>query len=1711
MKPKYFATFSFLILFIGTQAVDGNNGCVFSLDSQTDPTLTIQCENKQPYKEKLSNLISIDHDCNMKWNNNKQLKKATKLQGIFYVEGNTLICAKGDSIQTSYFKAIDIKHETVKSDLPYFYKYCKKYTINEKGFLIAYCTNQSHLDEKILDLRMCTPTQDSLNNCASPNGGYVKCENENNISILKTVTYENNELKCPNLKLDLSQCEVSLNQQEQIISKCDTINVVDFARNYFERTTQGIIFKQSQSSFISCTIHNFLMICPENGSFNAIDIREYLNVVYPGRYKKIIQNTTQTNKFYKYCTNYYIHEGNFFAICENKLNIVDLTSCLGINQNEIKWITNGNFPFSGELSLTNGYDLEIETQRFPSLDLLNNIIYTEHLLKCSNNPRSNININPESQNLDNIPYENKDNILPIEQCYFSYHTPTLYATCKGKDGQEKQSSLDLSSYLNFYEQNGLQWKILPLPGKKYSDIVEKCFLYKFNLICKMKSISNYNSVDLRDGIINYNGIITFNTKSSNYFYLNDQDLKKFKGSFYKTCYSYNIENGILKAMCFNRSTKTYSSSEIELSHCVNVQGEKYFWSLTNSNKQELNCNFDGSRIFNCNNNGKIMNFSLDKTLDVLSNISNENGKLVCPNDCEGKNDCQYMSYIEGCNGKEQTDCPNCKNEELKQKRFVNCSNGSGKCNDEEEKKCISGDMTILSYSHKNSILKTTCGEVNLSKCINVKNGKMQWTKNTENDFEKYYDNCQYDIEKGKLICEKKGKYSTIYFTKSNFIYESGSLKCGSTPNLISGGEEVIVKNCYDFYFDNKLAKFYATCNGVQVEINILGCDFYYKSFTSYQRSDKCTFQYDKFIKCETKKEINIFEEIVYDPKANQLKCKKPHIECDKYKFNRDETITLTCEGFPSTPIDISKCLAPYKECKEMQLEYQNQPMSYLVCKNTERQGYYRALRPTKVFSLFDDQVECKNYNEEQKQIIINDYVHFYQVCHDFTYIQQSSSIVAECPQQISIDISSYIKITKLNKIQWLKFAIGKISSKKYTDIILSYGHLQYPSHSTKEVEISQIEIINSIYYKDFGLHIYNVPQCKPFTLNGSILSLECIVGSKSNIEVYTLDLNNCIGYDEVAHMKFTLNGNFSNNYLSISLVGKKLVGINKSTKHFDIINLFKGITFVNNTLTCKEKSNIKQEEDKTFVSSCNDITLNGNNELRAHCYNIEKQMYNLKAKLNLKKCLSLTPSAKNFEWKYTSYKELVNMKDNLLDQMKCKLVEGTIYVCNDNIKVDLSLNVVNINGELKCKIDNEIVPPVIIPENRIIPKTCKDIVFNEQNGHYSINAKCQKETEDDVYFPTSIDIKQCLKSLNENVDGEIFFTKKDNDYIIIYSQINGLKLNSFKSFDLKDILFNYDGELICNRKYNRYALSSTLVGNDNELYTVCFEYYYSSTLGIFGASCINDKQQLIRSELYLDQYINGKGDDIFYRSKMVNLESKKYLYHTSILRGTHFVYKNSELDFLSKIYVNDGNLKIRGFEDNDFTKSPIDLGEGKCEVQRMYMNQLYVKCNIDSKNEERKEKQIQNNEEIEQYLLKDYISIRLNDCLSYSKNGFILKKGKELLEIFDYCKLSEGILYCGYEEQTVMIDIRDLFLYDRNTNKVICNTKAKKERINCHDIRYIKETGILKGKCVDNDSYIAETSIDLNLCLGINESNLFYKYKGSFSLKTCLIHQGYEL
>ena len=401
MKPqtKLFAIFSFLILFIGTHAIDVNNGCVFSLDSQTDPTLTIKCQNRQSYKEKLSNLISVDHDCNMKWNNNKQSKTVTKLQGIFYVEGSTLICAKGDSTQTSYFKAIDIKHEAAKSDLPYFYKFCKKYSINEKGLLIASCSTQNQLSEKTLDLRMCTPTQAPLENCVSPNGGYVKCENEDTLSILKTVTYENDELKCPNLKLDLSQCEVSLNQQEQIVSKCGTINVVDFARNYFERTTQGIIFKQSKSSFKSCTIHNFLLICPENGSFNAIDIREYLNVVHPGKYEKITQIKTETTKFYKYCTNYYIHEGNFFATCENKLNMVDLTSCLGINQNEIQWMANGNFPFAGELALTNGYDLEIATQGLPALDLLNNIVYTGHLLQCSINPRSNINLNPQNQNL----------------------------------------------------------------------------------------------------------------------------------------------------------------------------------------------------------------------------------------------------------------------------------------------------------------------------------------------------------------------------------------------------------------------------------------------------------------------------------------------------------------------------------------------------------------------------------------------------------------------------------------------------------------------------------------------------------------------------------------------------------------------------------------------------------------------------------------------------------------------------------------------------------------------------------------------------------------------------------------------------------------------------------------------------------------------------------------------------------------------------------------------------------------------------------------------------------------------------------------------------------------------------------------------------------------------------------------------------------------
>ena len=1720
MKPqtKLFAIFSFLILFIGTHAIDVNNGCVFSLDSQTDPTLTIKCQNKQSYKEKLSNLISVDHDCNMKWNNNKQSKTVTKLQGIFYVEGSTLICAKGDSTQTSYFKAIDIKHKAAKSDLPYFYKFCKKYTINEKGLLIASCTTQNQLSEKTLDLRMCTPTQAPLENCVSPNGGHVKCENEDTLSILKTVTYENDVLKCPNLKLDLSQCEVSLSQQEQIVSKCGTTSVVDFARNYFERTTQGIIFKQSKSSFKSCTIHNFLLICPENGSFNAIDIREYLNVVHPGKYEKITQIKAETTKFYKYCTNYYIHEGNFFATCENKLNMVDLTSCLGINQNEIQWMANGNFPFSGELALTNGHDLEIATQGLPALDLLNNIVYTGHLLQCSINPRSNINLNPQNQNLNNIPNENKDDILPIEQCYFAYHTPTLYATCKGKDGQEKQSSLDLSSYLNFYEQNGLQWKILPLPGKKYSDTVEKCFLYKFTLICKMKLVNNYNSVDLRDGIINYNGIITFNTKSANYFYLSDLDLKRFKGSFYKTCYSYTLENGILKAMCFNRATKTYSSSEIDLSRCVNVQGEKYFWSSTSSSKQGLNCNFEGSRIYNCNNNGKIMNFSSEKTLDVLSNISNDNGKLVCPNDCEGKNDCQYTSYIEGCDGKEQGDCPNCKKDEPQQKKFVKCTNGSGKCDDEEEKRCIAGDMTILSYSHKNSILKTTCGEINLSKCINIKNGRMEWIGNTENDFEKYYDNCQYDIEKGKLICEKKGKYSTMYFTKSNFVFESGSLKCGPAPNPVPGDEGIVVKNCYDFSFDNKLAKFYAMCNGVQVEINILGCDFYYKSFTSYQRSAKCTFQYDKFIGCETKQEINIFEEIVYDPKANQLKCKEPHIECEQYKINPDGTISLTCKDVPSTPIDISKCLAPYQECKEMQLEYQNQPMSYLVCKNSHRKGYYRALRPNEVFSLFDGKVECKNYNEVQQKIVLNDYVHFYQVCRDFTYIPQSSSIVADCPQQIAIDISSYIKVTKLNKIQWLKFAIGKISSKKYADIILSYGNLQYPSHSTKDVEISQLEIINSIYYKNSALHIYSVPQCKPFTLNGSVLSLECVVGIESKAEVYTLDLNTCIGYDEVAHMKFAINGNFSSNYLSISLVGKRLVGINKATQHFDMINLFKGITFDNNGLTCKDKPVVKHDGDKIFVPSCNDITLNGNNELRAHCYNPEKKIYNFEAKLNLKKCLSLTPSTKHFEWKYTSYKELVAMKDNLLDQMKCQLVQGTMYVCNDNIQVDLSSNVVNINGELKCRIDNEIVPPVIIPENRIITKTCNNIIFNEQNGQYSISANCQKETEDDVFFPTSIDIKQCLMSFNENVNDKIFFTKKDNDYVVIYSQTKDLKFNSFRSFDLKQILFNYDGELICNSKYNRYVLSATLSGNDNELHTVCYGYSYSSVFGVFGASCLNDKQQLIRSELYLDQYIDGKGDEIFYRNKMVNLEARKYLYETSIVRGTHFAYKNTELDFLSKIYVHDGILKIRGFEDNDFTKSPIDLGEGNgnCEVQRMYMNQLYVKCSTepkkeDKQEEEKDEEQIKKIVEIEQYLRKDFISIRLNDCLSYDKNGFVLKSGKEPLEFFDYCKLSEGILYCGSETQTVMVDIKDLYLYDRTTNKVTCNPKPKKERINCHDVRYLPETGVLQGKCVDDDSYIAETSVDLNLCIGINGSNLVYKYHGNFSIKTCLVRQGYEL
>ena len=64
-----------------------------------------------------------------------------------------------------------------------------------------------------------------------------------------------------------------------------------------------------------------------------------------------------------------------------------------------------------------------------------------------------------------------------------------------------------------------------MPPVPCNDWVTKDHIDKAPLWC---------SVDLRDGIINYNGIITFNTKSANYFYLSDLDLKRFKGSFYKT-------------------------------------------------------------------------------------------------------------------------------------------------------------------------------------------------------------------------------------------------------------------------------------------------------------------------------------------------------------------------------------------------------------------------------------------------------------------------------------------------------------------------------------------------------------------------------------------------------------------------------------------------------------------------------------------------------------------------------------------------------------------------------------------------------------------------------------------------------------------------------------------------------------------------------------------------------------------------------------------------------------------------------------------------------------------------------------------------------------------------------------------------------------------------------------------------------------------------
>ena len=274
--------------------------------------------------------------------------------------------------------------------------------------------------------------------------------------------------------------------------------------------------------------------------------------------------------------------------------------------------------------------------------------------------------------------------------------------------------------------------------------------------------------------------------------------------------------------------------------------------------------------------------------------------------------------------------------------------------------------------------------------------------------------------------------------------------------------------------------------------------------------------------------------------------------------------------------------------------------------------------------------------------------------------------------------------------------------------------LQYDSLFYGE---SSLNVLSNIYYSDNKLFVKKVPSCSEFSLTKSVLSTKCSTPVQP-AKTISLDLNECLGYDEKNHLVWKKNGNFAEHYSTITLEKRKLIRVNKITKAFDLVDVMKGISLMNNELKCKENPIIDSEE---FESQCHSIIMK-ENVLTATCGNKP-------TKLNILKCVSMSSDKTKMEWKYTSYQDLKKIGSGVLN---CELIKRTILRCNNKFEIDLSQHLISTNGELKCQINNELYPPTIVPSSRPID-TCEGIIVekNKDETVQFVSGKCKKETEDD--------------------------------------------------------------------------------------------------------------------------------------------------------------------------------------------------------------------------------------------------------------------------------------------------------------------------------------------------------------------------------------------